>query len=135
MVDYIVYHNPDSMGYPASQVTKLEIVTDKQVKSAIGSRVWLLTGEGRPRRFYIRGYFVVDVIDSGDEDGFRTRLSGADGRLFEPMLDLTDESWFPELMRRQGNFAFGLQRIGDEKIVRCLEDFTAGATSRATTRN
>ena len=130
MSGYVVYHNPEKMGYPASQVKTLEIVTDKQVKNAVGSRVWLLTEKVSHGGIKWGGYFIVDLIDSGKGDGFRTRLSGSVGEIFEPMLELTDEAWFPELIRTQGHFAFGLQRIGDEKIVRCLEDFAAATKTR-----
>jgi hypothetical protein len=47
--DFLVYHNPESIGYSAREVEVLEIVTDKQVsREVIGGRVWLLTGEGKP---------------------------------------------------------------------------------------
>ena len=125
MAEFICYHNPDSMGYPASEVRKYEIVTDKPVKNAMGSRVWLLTGEGHPRSFKLRGYFYVTDIEDAKEDGFETRLKGAEGRLFDPMLSLNDEEWFPALKKSQGNFAFGLQPLGEARFVRGLEELVA----------
>jgi hypothetical protein len=117
-----VYHNAESMGYEASEVTEPVVVTNKRVSAgAIGSRLWLLVGLGRPRRFYLRGTFVVAEIESGADEGYRTRIWGRDARFFEPMIALNDEPWFEDFKRSQGSFAFGYQTIRDERFVRGLE--------------
>lgn len=122
MRDVLVYHNPDSMGYPASDVMEPVIVTNKRVgEEAIGDRIWLITGEGRPRRYYLRGYITASGIQSGDDDGFRTRVSGDKGHFSNGLIDISDEEWLPELKRSQGNFAFGYQIIKDPRFVRGLE--------------
>lgn len=123
MKDFLVYHNPDAMKVDVTKVNAFAIVTNKPVtEDVIGNRVWLLTGTGRPRTFLLRSYFIVDQIEA-NVDGFKTKLSGTTGRVFEPMIDLTNEEWFEELKKSQGNFAFGLQSVTDEKIVGRLERF------------
>jgi hypothetical protein len=120
--EIVVYHNPDAMGYPASKVTKPVIVTNKTVSpDTVGSRVWLLTGEGQPRRFYVRGTFLVNRIESGEDEGFRTRVWGTGPRFAKPLVEITDEPWFDDFKRSQGNFAFGFQSIRDTRFVRGLE--------------
>lgn len=132
MPDIVVYHNPDSMGLPASDVDEPDIFTNKRVShAAVGNRIWLLTGEGRPRRFFLRGVFTISGIGAGDERGFRTRIRGAHARFFSPMIDLTNEEWFSDFKRSQGNFASGSQAIGDERVVRGLEAAVASELTRA----
>jgi hypothetical protein len=125
MKDYVVYHNPDSMGTSVENVDPLAIVTNKKINDAYGDRVWLITGDGSPRMFLLRSYFVVDQMDVGGE--FVTRLSGIDGKVFDPMVELNGEEWFQDFKKSQGNFAFGLQRIKEERFVRGLEALTLGA--------
>jgi|SRR6478609_321102 len=125
MKDFVVYHNPDVMGQSVEQVDGLSIVTDKKVSDMQGNRVWLMTGEGTPRTFLLRSYFIVDRFEIGD--GYKTKLSGKDGKVFEPMLELNAQEWFDDFKNSQGNFAFGLQRIKNEQFIRGLEDL-AGVT-------
>lgn len=110
------------MGYPASEVTAPVIVTNKRVsEGAIGSRIWLLTGKGRPRRFFLRGLFTITRVESGEDEGFRTRVWGTGERFFDHMIELTHEDWFEDFKRSQGNFAFGFQPITDDRFIRGLE--------------
>jgi hypothetical protein len=128
MADVAVYHNAERMGYDASVVREPVVVTNKRVSArAIGDRVWLIVGLGRPRRFWLRGTFVVSEIESGADEGFRTRVWGRDERFFEPMIELTDAPWFGAFKRSQGSFAFGWQTIRDARFVRALERCAARA--------
>ena len=121
MKDFLVYHNPDAMGVDVTKVNPLAIVTNKPVTDdVLGNRVWLLTASGKPRTFLLRSYFIVDQVET-NVDGFQTKLSGATGRAFDPMIGLNHEKWFGDLKKSQGNFAFGLQRIQDERFIRGLE--------------
>lgn len=122
MKDFVVYHNPDSMGVDVRIVNPFVIVTNKPAgNDVVGRRVWLLTGEGRPRSFFLRSYFIVDQVETGVE-GFQTKLSGSNGRVYEPMIELDQQNWFDELKKTQGNFAFGVQPISDGRVIRGLED-------------
>lgn len=122
MADVAVYHNPHAMGYPATEVREPVIVTNKRVTpDSLGDRVWLLTGAGQPRRFFLRGVFTVSRIESAEDEGYRTRVWGSDARFFSPMIELTGRAWFRDLQRSQGNFAFGYQVISDSRLIRGLE--------------
>ena len=134
MKDYIVYHNPDVMGYPASQVNTLEIVTNHVAKKATDGRVWLLTGEGRPRKYYLRLYFTIESVGSGEDVGFRTRVSGTNGKIFDPMPNLDGEDWLPGLKRDTGNFSFGFRAIRSPRITDGLEK-VAGISAKAAGSN
>lgn len=120
MKDFVVYHNPDSMGVDVRSMDALSIVTDKKIRDVQDSRVWLLTGKGSPRVFLLRSYFIVDRIENNTE-GFQTKLSAKKGRVFDPMVEMNQEGWFDDFKKSQGNFAFGLQRIKEDRFVRGLE--------------
>ena len=121
MAEVIVYHNPDSMGYPASQVVEPVILTNKRVsKDAVGDRIWLITGDGKPRKFFLRGFFIATNVESGEEEGFRTRVMGVNEHFFSPMIELKG-AWFEDLKRSQGNFAFGYQVVTEGRFVQGLE--------------
>jgi len=119
--DYVVYHNPVKMKGPVTGVNPCMIVTNKSVKEIIGSRVWLITGEGTPRTYFLRSWFIVDAALSGTEHGFKTKLIGKECRIFDPMVMLSDQDWFEEFKRTQGNFSLGLQVITDRNSILGLE--------------
>jgi hypothetical protein len=120
--DAAVYHSPERMGCSAAANREPYFLTNKRVSpDAIGTRVWLLTGEGRPRRYYLRGTFTIARLESGADEDFRTRVWGTDARYLSPMVDVTDADWFDAFRRSQGSFAFGYQAIADPRFVRALE--------------
>ena len=80
-------------------------------------QVWLITGEGKPRAFFLRSCFMVDQVVAGTEHGFKTKLLGKDCRTFDPMVSLSDQDWFEEFKRTQSNFSFGLQAITDHDFI------------------
>jgi len=121
MKDYIVYHNPDVMGVEVTNADGRSVVTNKKVGDVRGSRIWLLTGQGSPRSFSLRSYFIVEEIESGIGDGFETRLSGVTGEVFDPMLPLNDEVWFDDFKQSQGNFGFGFQTVSEARFIQGFE--------------
>jgi hypothetical protein len=50
---FVVYHNPEKMGYAAEAVPELCFVTNKPVGNLIGNRIWLIQGEAKPRRYVL----------------------------------------------------------------------------------
>ena len=127
MRHFVVYHNPEKMGYSADEIAELCIVTNKPVNNLIGDRIWLIQGEGRPRKYVLRGTFVVDSIGPDTEDGFRFIVRGREGELFRPPIPIGTLPWFPRFKQTQGHFAFGLQRISDEAVVDELNRICGGA--------
>lgn len=116
MQHFVVYHNPDVMGYPVLDVERLAIYTNKRRNDAVGGRVWLITGEGKPRVYKLRSTFIVDSISSSDKSEFEARVTGKEGHLFHPMPVLNPEPWFRQFIEKQGNFAFGFQPINDATV-------------------
>jgi hypothetical protein len=79
----------------------------------------------KPRRYFLRGWFIASEIESGDDEGYRWRISGQEAHFVTPMVDITSKTWFLDLRRSQGNFAFGLQAIRDTRFVRGLNRASA----------
>jgi hypothetical protein len=117
MKDYVVYHNPDKMGGRVRDFPSCEAVTGKTVKeNVIGSRVWLITGEGKPRTFLLRSCFIVDQVLTRGHEEYKTKLTGSDCRIFEPMIEL-EGRWFHTFKRKQGNFSRGFQVIDADSVL------------------
>jgi hypothetical protein len=125
MKEYLVYHNPDVMGFELTNAREFSIVTNKKVGNDVrGSRIWLITGKGRPREFFLCNCFVVYRIGPGTRYGFKTRLSGKEGKSFG-FMPLNQENWLHDLKRSQGNFAFGFQRITQSRFINGLKRIAA----------
>ena len=77
----------------------------------LGSVVWLIVGEGRPRRFSVCQMFQADEVGPAATGRFEYVVRGRQGRRFGA-LRIDGEPWFAEFRASQGNFAFGLNEIG-----------------------
>lgn len=123
MTDYVVYHKKEKMGYPAIDVEKLAIHTSKPVdKNKIeDSRIWLIAGEGSPRSYFLRATFKIGGFAPSPKPNFEHCVTGTDGQLFDPMPNLTNEAWFPDFRKAQGNFAFGFNAISNPGVVAGLK--------------
>jgi hypothetical protein len=95
------------------------IGTNKPVSKLIGNRIWLIGGIGRPRKYYLCYYFLVDNIEPSEE-GFRFTVSGQQGDFFKPPIFLNDFPWFKDFLKSQQNFRLGLEKI-DKAFVGELE--------------
>lgn len=121
MADFVMYHNPEKMSVDVEAMPAFSIVTNKEPKDVCGSRVWLLTGRGSPRKYYLRSYFTVDRHEQNRTPEFKTLLSGNSGKAFNPMIELNEEPWFEDFKRSQQNFRLGFQLIKEDRFIHGLE--------------
>ena len=128
MKDFVVYHNPEAMGVDVEAVDAFSIVTDKTSVDPRGIRVWLLSGRGRPRMFVLRSWFIVDSAEAGSGNGYKTKLSGKSGEVFDPVIELNNEPWFHDFKQNQGNFAFGFNAIKEDRFIKALETVATRGT-------
>lgn len=117
MLDYVVYHKAEKMGYPALDVNHLAVYTKKSTAGTVGSRIWLIAGEGSPRRYYLRASFLIKSFAASDRADFSTVLTGTDGQLLDPMPLLNVEPWMKDFVEGQGRFAFGFNQIKSPEAV------------------
>jgi len=95
------------------------VATNKPMakKKLKGSRVWLIGGIGKPRRYYLCYNFLADSVDERDGE-FRYIISGQEGNFFKPPILLNDFSWFRDFMRSQQNFSLGLREIDEVYVAK-----------------
>ena len=130
MSDYVVYHKAEKMGYPALDIEKLAIYTKKPTDGKVGNRIWLIAGEGSPRRYYLRATFLIGGVAPSEKPEFKSRVTGTDGQLLDPMPLLNNEAWLPGFVEEQGRFAFGFNRIQNAVTVAGLRKLLLASTLR-----
>jgi hypothetical protein len=131
MLDYVVYHKAEKMGYAALNINNLAIYTKKSTDGKKGSRIWLIAGEGKPRRYYLRASFLISNVMHSDKPEFISKITGTDGQLFDPMPLLNGHAWMPDFVEEQGRFAFGFNKIKDEEVVKGLRQILLANTLRS----
>src|SRR5258708_7353942 len=123
MDHYVTYHNTDVMGYLCDQTstTPFSIVTDKSGSGLIGNNLWLISGEGKPRKYFLCSVFVVDDVGEDVASGYKHYAAGKSGIAFRPPIQLDKNTWFRGFLRSQQNFRFGLSQIKDPSYTTELE--------------
>ena len=123
MADYVQYHKPkDNKWGAAPELRALEVFTRKPGKTTQGDRVWLVTSEANPRKYYLQLWFIVDSIERTENPGLQSKISGREGCAFgeqRPRIDIED--WFPDFLTQSGNFGLGFRSIDNPEAVRGLE--------------
>jgi hypothetical protein len=131
MSSFASYHNPDTMGCRADRVKGFRVSTSKSLSNIIGGRVWLITGEGKPRTYYLVGVFTAKTRTISKDPGFDWIIEGptSSGTRLprRAWVRLNDEPWFPDFRKSQGNFGFGVQPIYNASLVAGLEAALARA--------
>jgi hypothetical protein len=130
MPDYVVYHKAEKMGYPALDVNHLAVYTKKATDGKRGGRIWLVAGEGSPRRYYLRATFLIGGVERSDRPDFTSLIVGTDGQLLDPMPLLNGESWMKQFVEEQGRFAFGFNQIKNPVAVDGLRKLLLASTLR-----
>ena len=122
MTDFVVYHNTDQMGELTDSGESLSVLTNKSHLDVLGERIWLIVGEGQPRQYYLGMWLRAEAVEPDATGAFSTEIKGRGrvlGRDERPLLN--DEPWFGAFLRRQGNFGFGLNAVGDTAVERELK--------------
>ena len=132
--NYVVYHNADVMGISCHEFEEgrsFRIVTNKSVTNLLGAKVWLVSGEGKPRKYFLCYWFIVDDIGQAEEDSrFKFYAKGTVGRLFRPPILLNRVAWFGDFRKSQQNFSMGLRRI-EEWYVAGFEELAGDYEARS----
>lgn len=119
MRHFVQYHNAETQGDPSQPSRgRLSIYTRKPVQALIGDRVWLVSGQGRPRSYALVGSFLVSEVNE-DSEGTNTAW-GQTLTSFAHPIPINGTDWFGSLRRATGNFAFGLQRLTEAAVIEGL---------------
>jgi hypothetical protein len=86
-------------------------MTSKRPEKLPGNCIWLVSGESRPRRYFLRKVFIVDRWLPVQDPDFFYQLSGEQGVYFQPAIELTGYPWFEQMKHTLANFSLGLTDI------------------------
>lgn len=121
MKHYLIYHNPAKMGYSLDTVKDYVAYTNRNVSDEnIGSKVWLITGEGKPKEYFLKMYFIIEEIKSGAEKNFKTKLVGSKGKILNSMIRIDTLPWFEDFRKQMANFR-GFVEIKQQRYIDELE--------------
>jgi hypothetical protein len=115
VLHFVQYHNPERYGPPGKPAPgePFWIATSKPARRLPGSCVWLILGEGRPRRYSLYEVFIAGWVEPILEADFLYRIAGREGIHFDPPVEVTFYPWFQAMKRSLGNFSLGLTEITD----------------------
>jgi hypothetical protein len=110
---YVQYHKTDEYGPPECRPGDFTIHTSKSVDGLHGCTIWLISGEGSPKKYFIGCYFVVDETGDhpSDKPGFKHWASGKQGQKLRPPIPLDGFPWFHDLRASLFEFGAGLSDI------------------------
>jgi len=129
MKHFVAYDNSERRGFSCEDIPDdepLTVVTDKPVGQLPGSRVWLIEGRGRPTVYFLCATFVVDRIGSDESGEYLNSASSDGGDRFSPLIPLSRDGRFGDLVREQNNFQFGLREIKNDAHVAELRVLAQG---------
>lgn len=86
-----------------------------------GDVLWCFEGEGRPKIYRLVKRGVVSRSERSDEGPSLVHYRAST----EVDADVTGLAWFDKLLRVQGSFGFGVNRIGDPETIKELERFAS----------
>lgn len=124
MNNYVQYHNTEQRGYSCEDLDVLRVYTRRPVDRLPGQRLWLISGEGRPRRYYLCMVFRVDEVGLADDPARGNYVRGTEGRMFRPPIPFDELPWFPDFLKSQQNFSLGLRQV-EPQYVQALETLVA----------
>jgi hypothetical protein len=111
--NFIQYHKTDQHGPPGRNLRSFRVSTNKPVDNLHGHTLWLISGEGRPKEYFLECYFQVNRV--GDypegEAPFAHFAEGKEGFHFRPPLPLNNYAWFKSLRKSLMDFQAGLTEI------------------------
>jgi hypothetical protein len=120
MRHWVQYHNPDKHGEYTPEEGHFGIFTDKCVHGLVGDRVWLVSRNGKPRKyiFVLCETFVVEKFGKQKSGPLQyTAEAWQGGKSFSPPVRIDAEPWFGRLLRM---IRFGLSHVKDEEIIQGL---------------
>jgi HNH endonuclease len=121
---FVAYHNADQRGAALWRGQRGSFETDKPVLPRKGDVLWCFEGQGRPKSYRLVKRGVVSRSERSDEGPSLVHYRAST----EVDADVTGLAWFDKLLKAQGSFGFGVNRIGDPETIKELERF---ASSRA----
>jgi HNH endonuclease len=133
MDHYIAYHSIAVMKRDYSSPDRLYFQTNKAettVRGALGATVWVIVGRQISSRtqFRLAGAYLPDELA---REGDKWIIDGP-GTTLNPAPEVTSLPWFKVLMREQGNFSHGFNRIKSQEVIDALTALVQPAAAPTT---
>jgi hypothetical protein len=122
---FVQYHKTDEWGPPGSREGAFGIDTNKKavVDTAYGGTIWLVTGEGSPKEYFLDCVFIADRVrvNDGFDEYKRYSVLGKRGRKLRSPIRLNGFGWFRELPESLADFGAGFSEIGSGTAAKLQE--------------
>ena len=117
MKHFVQYHNTEKMGHRCDTGTDtLHVLTNKVVGDVRGDTVWLIAGDGKPRRYCLCEVFTVAEVGPSEDRRFTSEVTGTKGQQFRPPVPIGEEAWFSDFRISQQNFRLGFNEIASRFV-------------------
>jgi|GEM_PF-3649312 len=114
MLHFVQYHSPEVMECGVDEVGSppFGVLTSKAPDNPIGSTVWIVGKTLQAHSpVYLACSFVVDDVLASLDPRFLYEYVGEEGVNYDPLRCVSDQEWYPQLLRLTGNFRFGLTEV------------------------
>ena len=91
-----------------------------KLEKTIGQNVWVISGTkvGKYTIYKLCGVFQPELIRKRPKGGYHVI---GEGTGFAPHIELNDYQWLADLIKEQGKFRFGLNRISNLRVIQGLK--------------
>lgn len=114
MKHYVQYHNTEAQGTVVPRADGSFVITARKfIRHLLGQQVWLVSGQGKPRRYQLEYTFRVDEVIEGTPN----RAIGTTGKRCVPPIPLSGNPWFDQFVLDQQRFSLGVREIQPEALV------------------
>lgn len=129
MADFVAYHKIDEYGEYQSgggSFSHFSSHPKRRLENTIGETLWVISGErinGTMSYHLCARYSPTKILARG-----AAHSVVGEGTEFTPHIAIQNDSWFSALLKEQGHFRYGLNRIKDPKIVLGLQILESGGS-------
>jgi hypothetical protein len=127
MTHWLQYHNPDFMEYGVDEVSgpPFVVYSSKVILPIEGSTIWLVGRRAAiDLNVYLAGWMLIAGVRSSAHPSFDYEYFGDEGLECDPMPAISDEPWYPELLKLTGSFRFGLTELKKPSLVSALRELS-----------
>jgi len=128
MNNFFVYHNEAGMKCTIKDIGLLRGVTNNSIAGSKDGTAWVISGVGtgaEAKSFFLSSFFIIaeEKPNSWPYPDFQHAIVGREGSglILPKPIEITHESWLPDLQKETNNF-YGFRKILGTKAIYGLLD-------------